>query len=155
MKIYTKDDYSKAYTELLEILRYVSQEDYDEIPKVLIEFFEENKENNYLYNYEIDLPFEQQKISRLTKILIASLYVNYWTTNEEKEQIKIKDNEYLIKLEEKKRKMYNPDDIFRQNEEFVDKSDFKNQLIVKENRNIILRIMKKLKERLFNKSKEE
>lgn len=152
MRIYTKDDYSKAYTELLEILRYVSQEDYDKIPKVLIEFFEEN---NYLYNYEIDVPFEQQKISKLTKILIASLYVNYWTTNEEKEKIKIKDNEYLIKLEEKKRKMYNPDDIFRQNKEIVKKNDFKNQLIVKENRNIILRIIKKLKERLFNKSKEE
>ncbi len=149
MKIYTKNDYSRAYTELLEILEYVSQEDYDKIPKTLIEFFEENKDNSYLYNYQIEIPFEQQTMLKLTKILIASLYVNYWTTNEEREKIRIKENEYLINLEEEKKKMYNPNDIFRKNKKYINKNNFKTKLIVKENKNIISRIMKKFKKIFF------
>ena len=149
MKIYTKNDYSRAYTELLEILEYVSQEDYDKIPKTLIEFFEENKDNSYLYNYQIEIPFEQQTMLKLTKILIAILYVNYWTTNEEREKIRIKENEYLINLEEEKKKMYNPNDIFRKNKKDINKNNFKTKLIVKENKNILSRIMKKFKKIFF------
>ena len=52
-------------------------------------------------------------ISKLTKILIAYLYQTYWATEEEKEWIKRQEYAEFIKLEEEKRKRYNPDDLFK------------------------------------------
>ena len=36
--------YRRAYTELLEILKYLPQEEYEKIPKEKIEFYEKNKD---------------------------------------------------------------------------------------------------------------
>lgn len=40
-------EYANAYSEVLEILRYVSIDDYNKIPKKHIEFFENNSNKNY------------------------------------------------------------------------------------------------------------
>lgn len=39
--------YSKAYTEVLEIINHFSEEEYKKIPKEKIDFFEENKDKDY------------------------------------------------------------------------------------------------------------
>ena len=45
-----EDNYPKAYKEVIEILKYVPEIDYNKIPKYLIEKFEKDAEKDYNYN---------------------------------------------------------------------------------------------------------
>ena len=54
--------YSLSYVEVLEILKHIPKEDYEKIPKEKIEFYENNKDKNYIYIYIIQLtPKFQEK----------------------------------------------------------------------------------------------
>ena len=47
-----KTKYGNAYAEVYEILSYLDKEEYNKIPKELIEVFEENR--NLEYEYEVN-----------------------------------------------------------------------------------------------------
>ena len=55
--------YANAYTEVLDILKYISKEDYEKIPKSKIKVFEENSNKNYSFKYDVDKTLEEQNIS--------------------------------------------------------------------------------------------
>ena len=76
--------YANAYTEVLDILRYISKEDYEKIPKSKIKVFEENSNKNYSFKYDVDKTLEEQNISEIAKMIIAILCRDYWTTNEQR-----------------------------------------------------------------------
>ena len=48
------NNYEKAYTEILEILKYIPKEEYERIPKEKILFFEENCDKNYEFKFDIN-----------------------------------------------------------------------------------------------------
>ena len=76
--------YANAYTEVLDILKYISKEDYEKIPKSKIKVFEENSNKNYSFKYDVDKTLEEQNISEIAKMIIAILCRDYWTTNEQR-----------------------------------------------------------------------
>ena len=140
VKAYSKEEYAKAYTELLEILKHIEKEEVNKIPQEQIERYKANQDKEYNYTYNSEIPLEDQPISHLTKILIANLYVEYWATDEEKEQIKKEDEEYFKKQEAIKQQKYSKD-IFATNKETTETS-----LIIVEKKGFIQRIMEKLKQ---------
>lgn len=76
--------YNMACTEILEILKYLSNEDYEKIPKDEINFFEQNKDTDYSFKFNENLSFEEQAILPETKAIIVKLYKDYFCTNEHK-----------------------------------------------------------------------
>lgn len=144
---YTKEDYTKAYTELLEILKYVSKSSLEKIPKENLEMYELNRDKNYNYEYNNNLEFEEQKMSKLTRILIANIYIQYWASEEERKVLKQRDKEELEKIEIEKRNMYNPDNLFA-NRRKIDNLEEKNLVIVKK-KNMIEKVLEKIK-RILN-----
>ena len=76
--------YANAYTEVLDILRYISKEDYEKIPKSKIKVFEQNSNKNYSFKYDVDKTLEEQNVSEIAKMIIAILCRDYWTTNEQR-----------------------------------------------------------------------
>ena len=42
------NNYSKAYTEVLEIIKYFPEEEYSKIPKEKIDFYKKNMDKNYI-----------------------------------------------------------------------------------------------------------
>ncbi len=105
--------YAKAYTEVLEIIKYFPKEEYSKIPLEKIEFFERNKDKNYNFviNPEIDL--SEQNISPEANAIIVNLFVDYFATEEQRLKIKEILNLNQEIAEQEKRKRYNPDDIFK------------------------------------------
>ena len=85
--------YANAYTEVLDILKYISKEDYEKIPKSKIKVFEENSNKNYSFKYDVDKTLEEQNVSEIAKMIIAILCRDYWTTNEQRYIIKKKQRE--------------------------------------------------------------
>lgn len=67
-----------AYNEVIEILKYIPKEDYNKIPRKLILFLEQNRneKNTFVYNVAID--FKKQNISKEAKVILAFISEKYW-----------------------------------------------------------------------------
>ena len=63
--------YANAYTEVLDILKYISKEDYEKIPKSKIKVFEENSNKNYNFTYDENKTLDEQNVSEIAKMIIA------------------------------------------------------------------------------------
>ena len=110
-------EYAMAYTEVIEILKYVPDEDVRKIPEEKLEFYKTNMDKEYDYTIDMEKEFEEQKMSDITKAILANLFRDYWATPEQKEKIEAKEKYDLEKLEEEKREKYNPDNIFKNKQE--------------------------------------
>lgn len=109
--------YSKAYVEVLEIISHFSEEDFKKIPKSEIDFYNENKDNEYEFKINPNIDLNEQNISREANAILVALYRDYFATENQKQILKklLKQNEQ--KEEEKKREKYNPNDIFKKDKE--------------------------------------
>ena len=103
--------YANAYTEVLDILKYISKEDYEKIPKSKIKVFEENSNKNYSFTYDENKTLDEQNVSETAKAIIAILFIDYWATKEQryviiKKQQEIKEQkqkELMAKFEQNKK----------------------------------------------------
>lgn len=76
--------YAKAYTEVLEILKYLPKDDYAKIPEEKIIFFEKNRDNDYEYKLDENLPLSEQKISREANAIIISIFRDFFASKEQR-----------------------------------------------------------------------
>lgn len=104
--------YSIAYTEILEILKYLPKDEYNKIPKEKIDFFEKNKDNNYVCKFDVSKSLEEQNISPKANTIIVSLFMDYFANSDQKEQIKNILNQNEDAKQKSLREKYNPDNIF-------------------------------------------
>lgn len=75
------DKYNLACTEILEVLKYLPEEDLKKIPQKEIDFFEKNKDKNYVFKFNENLPFEEQSLLPETQAIIVKLYKDYFYSN--------------------------------------------------------------------------
>ncbi len=119
-----KASYAKAYTEVLEIIKYFPKEEYDKIPAEKIEFYENNMDQNYIFTINPEIDLSEQNISPEANAIIINLFTDYFATEEQKNKINniLKENGQREELE--KREKYNPDNIFKKDikEEKVEES---------------------------------
>jgi hypothetical protein len=116
MMIGNNISYIKAYTEVNCLLDYLPQSYIDKLPKKLIELIQNQSDKQYNINIDTNKSLLEQDFSKKTKDLIAVIKYNYWSTDEEKQQLKHifyeNENKYQKELIEK----YNPNDIFKKKE---------------------------------------
>ena len=112
-------EYANAYSEVLEILKYISKEDYEKIPNSKIELFETNHNKEYIFKYNPNKTLDEQNVSKTAKAIIAILFRDYWATEIQKEKIIAKQNYDRMQLEEKKKEIYNSDNIFKNNKKKI------------------------------------
>lgn len=104
--------YANAYVEVLEILKYISREDYNKIPKNKIELFQINANNDYHFTYTPEKTLNEQNVSKIAKGIIAILFRDYWATDIQKKKIIEKQN-YDRHIKEEQKIKFNPDNIFK------------------------------------------
>lgn len=120
------DVYAKAYTELYEILKNISENDLNKIPNEILNMLEEKRDKEYEFKLQENIEFENQELLRETKILLAILYRDYWATKEEKEKIMQKWKSDIIKSEEEKKIKYNK--LFKNKKEQISEQKNDNNL---------------------------
>lgn len=135
-------EYANAYSEVLEILRYIPKEDYDKIPKEKISLFETNSNKEYDFTYDMNKTLDEQNVSKKAKTIIAILFRDYWATDTQKEKIKAKEKYDKQIKEQEIGKKYNNENIYNNNvkKERVDKS---NEIILYKD-SLIKRIINKI-----------
>ena len=95
-------EYAMAYTEVIEILKYVPDEDVQKIPEEKLNFYRVNMDNEYDYKLDMVKEFEEQEISEITKAILANIFRDYWATPYQKGRIEAKEKYDLEKIEEEK-----------------------------------------------------
>lgn len=138
-----------SYVEILEILKYMDKIYVDKIPKKLIEFFEENKANNYNFKYDSAVELDKQNLNDNTLALLAMLNLNYWCESEEhKKELIARYNDNEQKYQEELREKYNPDNIFkkRNKENEIEENIIQNEVALVEYKESIFRkVINKIK----------
>ena len=114
-------EYANAYSEVLEILKHVSKNDYNKIPKSKIEIFKKNFNKDYNFIYNPNLTLDEQNVSKRTKAIIAILFRDYWATDIQKKKIINRQNYSKMLVEKEKQKKYNKEDLFGNNENYGNK----------------------------------
>ena len=114
-----EENYKNGISEVLEILKYSEKEYTEKLPKKLMSFFRENASKTYKPQIDITKKIEDMNLLSETKGLLSLLYIDYWSTPEEKEEFKRILKENQEKIEQELREKYNPDKIFDRTEEKV------------------------------------
>lgn len=69
--------FSKVLTQVDIILQYLPSKSFDMIPDKIIEKIEENKDNEYFFEYDFEKSLLEQNIFEETKDFLSALYLNY------------------------------------------------------------------------------
>ena len=120
-----KENYSKAYTEILKIIEYLPDSEYQKIPQKLIEELNENSDKEYIFDIQSEEYIEKKELLKETEYIIYVLYRNYLSDEEEREQLIQLEKKAHNDSEENKRMKYNPDDIFKNKDKKVNDSNEK------------------------------
>ena len=73
-------EYNKAYKEVLEVLKYMLQEEREKIPQKMIQMFKEKMDSNHKFKYDESKKFDEQELLIETKAILST----YNITNLEK-----------------------------------------------------------------------
>lgn len=135
-------EYRVAYTQVLEVLKYLKPEEYNRIPREKIELYEEYKDENLDFKYDIRKTMDSQ-ISEEAKAVLANLFIKYISTLEDREKILQKERKEIYENELKKQQIkLNP--LFEKKQEIISKEEVA-LVNVKENTNIFKKIFLKIK----------
>ena len=136
-----------AYSEVLEILKYISKEEFNKVPQDMLEMFKANAINNNEFVYNPRKTLQEQNVSETARTIIAILFRDYWATENQKEKILKKQNYDREKIKEE---MYNNNILKKlntqQNEAYI-----KNEVAMIEYKESIFTKIKNWFKHFFNK----
>ena len=141
-------DYNKRLTEVDEILNYLSKEEFNKIPEDIKQFIKENKDNEYIWNYDESKSLKEQNLSRDTIAILSYLNMEYLLNDEQKQLMEIiheLNEKEKLKEEYSSDNQYNYDDLFKNNKKEQNKEENKEIVVVKK-QSLFTRIINKLKE---------
>lgn len=117
--------YEKAYTEVVEILNCLPEEEFHKIPKEKIEYYKENMDKDYKWSIDLQKALSEQNISDEANAILISLFRDYFATEKQKKTLYSLLNQNQEKIENIKREKYSPDNIFGKNNKnsIVDNSE--------------------------------
>lgn len=146
--------YARAYTEVLEILKHIPEDELERIPKSELQFYEDNCDKNYKYEYNQDLAVDKQAISKEANTVIVALYMNYFANEKQKGIIEKILKQNSIEEEKARNEKYDVNKIFEKSKNEQDRANSSENLPVDISNNqdsFIKKIIKKIKS-LFKKN---
>lgn len=106
--MYNKE-YKNAFAEAITILECLNQEDYNKIPKNVIEAIKQNQNKEYEFRINPNIDIKEQDIMEETRAILYNIFRDYLATPEQRQEIiKSQTKERYIE-EEKKKLKYNLD----------------------------------------------
>lgn len=143
-------------SEVLDVLNKFNDEDIKKIPKKFIEYLKENSDKNYINNIDYKKPIRELKLHDETIYILDMICINYWCENDlQKKEFLCQLNKNEQKYQEKLREKYNPDNLFKNqnnsSEKIQDNISTKTAMVEYKEKNFIQRLLDKIK-KLFRKN---
>ena len=86
--------YAKAYTEVLEIIKYFPENELNKISQEKIDYYKKNMDKNYKFEINPKIDLAEQNISKEASAIIISLFRDYFATEKQKQQLEIRENQF-------------------------------------------------------------
>ena len=118
-------EYQKAFSEVLTVIDASVLEVKNKIPKKIIDFFENNKLDNYIFELS-DVELKKQNLSDISRCILTILYMDYIC--DEKSRIELKElynEKQKICIDEFRNKNF----IIQENMFFNQSNDLKNNIV--------------------------
>lgn len=147
-----KSAYYMALVELNEIIKHMSIELQNKIPKEVQEEFVKNMDKEYVFTYDESAPLEEQDIMPETQGLLSVIYSNYLCSEEEKKKWQEYDRFYNQK--QQKQKQIEVKELFPkevqdnlEKQRIIEKKEnmISQELVVVKEKNILFKILDKIK----------
>ena len=113
------EGYSEAFVEVLAILDNTPFEEKQGIPQKFINFLKENASKTYKIAFDRSKQIEELNLKKETKAMLSVIYYNYLCPQDKKQEYIDLLNDNQTKLEAELREKYNPDNIFKNNNNTV------------------------------------
>lgn len=141
-------EYSKRLVEVDEVLNHLTINEYSKIPFDIIKIIKENKDTEYKWSFNENKRITEQNLNRDTIAILSYINMEYLLNQEQREFMKKVHESNQKKLEEEKRLLYNPDNLFKDKNK-TNYSDEKNIVALVESPRVtifsrIKRFLKKL-----------
>lgn len=80
--------YARAYREVVEIYKYLSEDEKRKIPKEKMDFYRDNMDENYNFTIDPNISLQQQDISKEACAIIINLFIDYFSDETQRENLK-------------------------------------------------------------------
>lgn len=114
-------EYKCCLVELDEILKHLNDEELAKIPYEIRQSISEQKDKQYIWNYDESKGLYEQNINRKTIKMLSYLNIKCLLSEEQKLLMQKFHRVYEEKIEKEKSIKYNSQDIFNQNTNNVEK----------------------------------
>ena len=142
--------YSNVFSEVLEILYYLTEPEYKKIPITFIKFLEDNSNPESEFDYNPRQTLDEQNVLPETKVLISIICRDYLVSKEEREKILEKEKKELLEFETAQRKKYNPENIFKNPKGEIQEDSTNHGEIMEYKKSFFSKLIQKIKS-FFNK----
>ena len=100
-------NYKKALVEVDAVLSCLDYNEYKKIPANIIDAIENNKDEEYTYDYDEELEYEDWSLMPETKAILYNIFKKYLATEEQRKYLQQKERLGNYKIESEKIKKYN------------------------------------------------
>ena len=114
----------RAVSEVIQILNHTEKEIIERIPEKFIKFLFDNADNEYEPNIDFFDENWENSIDEDAKALLALIYRDYIASDNERNELLEEERKENAKQEELLREKYNPDNLFKNNQETEEQKDF-------------------------------
>lgn len=97
-------DFSKRFVEVDEVLNHLSKDNYDKIPRDIIDIIKKNKDKNYTWIYDTSKKLKDQNLSDDTIAILSYINMNFLLNKEQKEFV---NNLHLLYDKKNKKRVSN------------------------------------------------
>lgn len=104
---------SEGISEALVILKNIDNVYTEKLPQKFKDFLEQNQSATYIPNIDLSKELKDMKLKKETRNILELMYLNYWSTPEEKKEFMDILNENERKYQEYINEKYNPDNLFK------------------------------------------
>lgn len=79
---------SNRFSEVYEILRYLSKDNFNKIPKEIIEYINENRNKEYIWNIDKSKKLYEHDLDENTIAILAYINMEYLVNKDQKQYLK-------------------------------------------------------------------
>lgn len=118
-----EEEINEVAVEINSIFSNMSINVLNKIPLKIRDFFKNNASSTYSFEYDKTKSLSEQNIKDKTRGIIALLYRDYICDDVERKEYNDLYINFLNKKEEEKRTLYNPNDIFKKENNGISESN--------------------------------
>lgn len=111
------NSYKIACSQVVKTLEYMPKWQLSKIPPAVVEYYKDNMDKEYSFEINTNCALSEQQYSKDATIILTAISKRYLFDENENKKIDEILKENSIKLENQKRKLYNPNEVFNKSME--------------------------------------